>query len=204
MPAAPFEGERVRKQHGYSFVELLVVMAILAIVVGAASAAFAGMRNRSAVRAASQAMRSIFHLARARAIASGVNCGVRFEQTRGEWQFSLYDDGDGDGVRTEDIRKGIDRRVSPPRVVMPESKLVSIGLLRQTIRDPDGDKLTASKSPVQFGRSSICSFSPLGESTPGTIYVVSRAKDLFAVRVYGASAKMRVLRYEPSRQKWVP
>jgi prepilin-type N-terminal cleavage/methylation domain-containing protein len=194
----------VRKRHaGYSLVELLAVLAIVALIAGVAIPSFAAMRSRSAVRAASQAMRTIFHLARARAIARGVNCGVKFEKQRGEWQFALYDDGDGDGVRNDDIKEGIDRRVAPARVVLPESKLVSIGLLDQTIRDPDGDKLTSNKSPVQFGRASICSFSPLGESTPGTIYVVSRAKDLFAVRVYGASAKMRVLRYEPSRRKWV-
>jgi hypothetical protein len=43
----------------------------------------------------------------------------------------------------------------------------------------------------------------LGESTPGTIYITDRGLDLYAVRVYGATAKIRVLRYVPATKKWV-
>jgi hypothetical protein len=56
---------------------------------------------------------------------------------------------------------------------------------------------------VQFGRSTICSFSPLGESSSGTIYLTARGRDLWAVRVYGATAKIRILRYVRSTGKWV-
>ena len=192
----------MRKHNGYSLAELLTVVAIIALIALATVPAFASMRRRSAARTAAVAMRSIFHLARSRAVSRGRNCGVKFQQSGPEWQFALYDDGDGDGVRNDDITKGTDRRVAPPRVVLPESRLVSIGLLPDTVRDPDGDQLLPTASPVQFGRSTICSFSPLGESTPGTIYMKSD-RNLWAVRVYGATAKMRVLRYDVATRKWV-
>jgi hypothetical protein len=90
----------------------------------------------------------------------------------------------------------------PARRVLRESTLATIGLLPQAVTDPDGDRLLPTASPVQFNTSQLCSFSPLGESTPGTIYITDRADQLYAVRVYGATAKMRVLRYDGGRRRW--
>jgi len=182
--------------------ELLVILSIVGLMVLVSIPAFGKMRRRALLRAASIELRSIFHLARSRAIARSANCGLKFVMLGGEWHFALYDDTDGDGVRNDDIAKGIDRIVKPPRVVFPTSPLIRIGLLDQTIRDPDGARLTPQTSPVRFNRSAICSFSPLGESTPGTIYLTDRGEDLYAVRVYGATAKIRVLRYDRGTGRW--
>jgi prepilin-type N-terminal cleavage/methylation domain-containing protein len=192
----------VRKRNGYTLTELLTVAAILGLIVLVAIPGFVELRRRSAVRAAAITMRSIFHLARSRAIARNATCGLRFQQSGKQWRFALYDDGDRDGVRNEDIKSGIDRPVGPAREVFPESSLVSIGLSGSKIKDPDGDALQPTASAVQFGRSSICSFSPMGEATPGTIYLTAQGRDLWAVRVYGATAKMRVLRYDAEKKRW--
>lgn len=190
-------------KRGYSLLELLTVIAILGILVTAAVPAFASIHRRGALRAAAVEVRSILNLARSRAIASGKNCGLKFLQIGGEWHFALYEDGDGDGVRNDDIKRGTDRMVAPPRAVFAPSSIVTIGLLRETIKNPDGEKLKPTQSPVAFGKSAICSFSPLGESTPGTIYLTDHGRDLYAVRVYGATAKVRVLRYDRDKKRWV-
>ncbi|HEX6159238.1 MAG TPA: GspH/FimT family protein, partial [Thermoanaerobaculia bacterium] len=172
------------------------------ITVLVAVPAFGSLRRRSAVRVASYELRSVFHEARSRAIARHANVGVRFINVEGTWMLAIFDDGDGDGVKSDDILRGVDPVWSLPRHVLPESNLAQIGLLDETIKDPDGDKLPPTKSPVQFGRTQICSFSPMGESTPGTIYLTDRAGELYAVRVYGATAKMRIVRYDAARRKW--
>lgn len=187
---------------GHSLVELLTVVSIIGLCVLVAAPAFGSMRRRSAVRAASHELRAVFHEARSRAIARGANTGVRFINIEGQWWLAIFDDGDGDGIRSEDILRGTDPVWSLPRRILPESDLARIGLLGETIKDPDGQKLQPSKSPVQFGKTQICSFSPKGESTPGTIYLTDRAGELYAVRVYGATAKMRVLRYDAGTRKW--
>ena len=189
-------------ERGLSLIELLTVMAILAMAVSVAVPSWMSLRRHAAVRSAAAEIRSVFHHVRSRAIARAHNAGVLFIRSGSQWKFAVYDDGDRDGVRNDDIRKGVDVLVTPPRFLFQQPQLVSVGLLPQTIRDPDGDPLRPGDSPVQFNRSSICSFTPLGTSTPGTIYLTDDAGSLFAVRSYGATAKIRLLRYEPGVGKW--
>ena len=188
------------RRNGYSLIDLLIVIAIIGMVIGITTPHFAKIRNRMALRAAAGELRSIFHLVRMRAVSRGANSGVKFLQLAGRWHFVLYEDGDRDGVRNDDIHKGIDKPLSHPRVVFREARNITIGLLGVPVKDADGDLV---KSPVAFGNSTICSFSPMGESTPGTIYITDNDGGLWCVRVYGASAKIRTLRYDPGKKKWV-
>ena len=192
-----------RHQRGFSLMELLTVVSIIGLFVAVAVPSFLNLRRRAALRAASAELRTQFHLARSRAISRNVNCGLKFLLMGGQWHFAVYQDGDHDGVRNDDIKSGKDWLVARPRVVFPSSRAVTIGLLNVAIKDPDGDLLSPKKSPVVFNKSAICSFSPLGESSSGTIYLTDRGLDLYAVRVYGASAKIRVLRYVRGTGKWV-
>ena len=187
---------------GMTLIELLTVVAIAGMVVAVAVPSWMSLRRRSAVRSAAAEIRSVFHDTRMRAVARAANAGVRFTRSGGEWRFAIYDDGDGDGVRNDDINRGVDRLVAPPRHLFQQPHLVTIGLLTTTIRDPDGDPLRPTDSPVRFNRSAICSFTPLGSSTPGTIYLTDEAGSLYAARVYGATAKIRLLRYDSARKRW--
>ncbi len=191
-----------KRTSGYTLMELLVTISIIGLFLAFTVPTFTSLRRRAMLRAASDDLRSVFHLARSRAIARSTNCGLKFVQLAGVWHYSIYDDADGDGVRNDDIRKGVDKLVKPPRVVFPTSPIVTIGLLPMSIRDPDGDLLKPNGSPVRFNNSAICSFSPRGESTPGTIYITDRMSDIYAVRVYGATAKIRVLRYDRGTGRW--
>ena len=192
-----------RNRNGYTLIELLTALALIGLFLGIGIPAFVTVQRRAALRTAAGQLRTIFHLTRARALSRGSNSGVKFFQAEGEWQYAIYDDGDGDGVRNDDIDRRVDRRVTLPRRALTESKAVTIGLLRRPIKDPDGERLLPTASPVHFNRSAICSFTPLGESTPGTIYITDRAGELYAVRVFGTTAKIRTLRYDAGGRKWV-
>jgi prepilin-type N-terminal cleavage/methylation domain-containing protein len=191
-----------RTRRGYTLAEALTVVAILGTLAVIAIPSFFNMRRRSAVRAAATELRTLFHLTRSRAIARNANSAVKFAVVGDEWTYSIYDDGDDDGVRNDDIRRGVDARVTPARPVLAEAKFAQIGLPPSRIVDPDGDPLLPSASPVQFNRSTLASFSPLGEATPGTVYVTEKGGNVFAIRVFGATAKMRVLRYDAKTRKW--
>ncbi|HYO79639.1 MAG TPA: hypothetical protein VE010_24450, partial [Thermoanaerobaculia bacterium] len=185
----------------YSLGELLVILGIVAMFLLVTLPAFGNIGRKRALRAASAELRSIFALTRARAISRNIHCGLKFRKAGAAWQFGVYEDGDRDGVRNDDIAKGVDRLLEQPRVVFRESGAVTIGLLDQKIKDPDGDPLPPTKGPVAFNRTTICSFSPLGQATPGSIYITD-GRELWCVRVYGATAKLRTLRYDQKKERW--
>lgn len=189
-------------ERGLTLIEMLTVVSIVGLIALVAVPAWSNIRRNAAARVAAKELGAIFHLARSRAIARGSNAGLKFVRIEDEWKFALYDDGDGDGVRNDDINSGVDPMVDPHRPVFETSELATIGLPSYSIVDPDGEKLPPTRSPVVFGNSTICSFAPTGQSSPGTIYITNRRDEAYAVRVFGNTARIRVLRYDHGSRRW--
>jgi prepilin-type N-terminal cleavage/methylation domain-containing protein len=192
----------MRQQEGLSLLEIVIVVAIVGLIALCAVPSFANYRRRASMTSQAAALRGIFRAVRARAIATSRHAGVKFTRVGKQWIYSLYEDGDGDGIRSDDIASGVDRRYAGPSVLMPQFNIATIALLPTAIRDPDGDPLSPASSAVQFNRSTICSFAPTGAGTPGTVYITDGAGQLCAVRVYGASGRVRTLRYNAARRRW--
>jgi type II secretory pathway pseudopilin PulG len=191
----------MRRQNGLGLLELIIIVAIIAIIALCAAPSFGSYRRRASVVSQANELREIFRAVRSRAIARSSHAGVKFVRSGDQWTYALYDDGDGDGIRTDDINSGVDPRYAGPKV-LTQFHLAAIALLPYPIRDPDGDPLLPTSSPVQFNRSTICSFAASGSGTPGTIYITDGGGELYAVRVYGASGRVRMLRYDGGRKRW--
>jgi len=191
-----------RHDRGHTLLELLAVLAILGILLCIALPAFANYRRRNSVIAASRDLEATFRVVRARAIARSAYAGIKFTGSGGAWSFAVHDDGDNDGIHTDDIRTGVDPIAVAAAPLMPQLQVARIGLLPYAIKDPDGDPLPPSNSPVAFGSSTICSFSPTGSGTPGSIYLTDDLGVLYCIRVLGASGRVRVMRYDAPKKKW--
>lgn len=192
----------MRLQKGFSALEIVVAVAIIGIIALCAVPAFATYRRRASMSSQVAELRGIFRAVRSRAIATRHHVGVKFTRSGAQWTYAIYDDCDGDGIHNNDIASGVDRRFRGPSVLMPQFNIARIALLPMAIRDPDGDALPPTASAVQFNRSTICSCALTGACTPGTIYIADGAGQLSAVRIYGASGRARVLRYDAARRRW--
>jgi hypothetical protein len=117
---------------------------------------------------------------------------LRFEDGRSGIAFRMYVDGNHNGVRTGDITTGIDVPLEPAVRLADLYPGVAIAI--------DGG---AGTDPVRLGPSNLLSFTPLGTSTPGSIFVRGRDGSQFAVRVLGATGRARVERYVPHRRTWI-
>jgi prepilin-type N-terminal cleavage/methylation domain-containing protein len=190
-----------RHEHGHSLLELLTAIVILGIMVCVAVPAFATYRRKNSIYVAARQLETTLRFVRSRAITRSAHAGMKFTGSGSNWRFAIHDDGDHDGVRNDDIRNSIDPIAVASAPLMPQLQCARIGLLPYTIKDPDGDPLPPTKSPVEFGSSAICSFSPIGAGTPGSIYVTTDIGDLYCIRVLGTSGRVRILRYGANK-KW--
>lgn len=196
--------KRLSSRPGFSLAELLVVVAIIGLVVSIALPNFATMRKRAALRAAAREIASVLRHTRSTAIARGHHVGVKFKRTDGgEWRYSIYADGDFDGIRSDDIRAGRDVLIGPSRPVLLAAGGATIGLPPTAVADPDdGSFLDDDASPVKFGKPALCSFSPLGGGTAGSIYVTDRFENVAIIRVVGATGRVRILIYDAGAKVW--
>jgi hypothetical protein len=125
------------------------------------------------------------------AVRSGVYTAIRFERRLAGEMYAVYADGNGNGVRSIDIRAGTDRLVAGPFPLTAGAPGVWVGINPDTPAPPPA-RGTLSGDPIRFGRSDILSFSPLGTATPGTFYLAGDGAQA-AVRVTGGSARVRLM-----------
>jgi hypothetical protein len=184
-------------------VELVVVLALAAALVATATAGAFQLQSALAVRSAAAELATTFFRARAYALTRGVTVGIKFRKDGGRYEWALYRDGNGNGVRTVEIASGVDRSLGlalewPRRDVLPG--ILPDGL----VPDPGspGRRLDRPEDPIRFNNSDICSFSPVGESTPGSVYLWDGRDRMAVVRVFGRSAKVRTLYYFRGEKSW--
>jgi Type II transport protein GspH len=132
-------------------------------------------------------------LARANAVRRSAVIALRFEPTARGIAFSVVQDGNGNGVRTADIQASIDRVIEGPFLISDLFPGVVIGLVPQA----------PAPEAVQLGGTSILSFTPSGTATSGSIYLRDKGGTQWAVRVLGATARTRVLRFQAATRQWV-
>jgi len=170
----------------------MFVAALIAVIAGAAVPPILGSIDRSRGLIAAKYLGSRFALARSLAVTRRASVGLRFVDGPQGISIGIYQDGNRNGILSVDIERQIDRPIEPPTRLFELFPGVQIGLVPGA---PAGDA-------VQLGRTNILSFSPAGTATSGTIHVRGRDGTQWAVRVLGATGRMRVLKYVPRTGEW--
>lgn len=195
-----------RSEAGFQLAEMLVALAVVGTVITFAVPPILQMAAGLEVRLAAGEIQGALRLARAYAVAHSVHVGVKFRTAEsGAVHWALFRDGDGDGVRTDDIDSGVDPLAAPARRLSHFGPKVRLGFPPgRPPRDP-GDpsrRLDRLDDPIRFNRSDIASFGPYGGSTPGSVYVTDGAHHLAACRVTSVTARARVIVYDPLAERW--
>ena len=138
-------------------------------------------------------MRSLIRQVRAHAAAKNSYMGLVFEEVDGEPELAIYIDGNGNGIRRADVNSGVDKKIRGPWRLSRQFPGVRYG-------SPSQD-LTKGFPGLRIGRSKILSFSPLGQSTSGTLFLSNRFGSIHAIVVLGATGRVRVAKYH--RGRWV-
>ena len=142
--------------------------------------------------------------ARLAALRRAVAVAVRIEIVDDRTSLRLFMDGNGNGVLQKDIDKGLDPPLSPLHWVDEQARDVSLRI-NQAILDAGGSgTLEAGDDPLRIGNSALLTFSPLGSATSGTLYVAAEGGPQMAIRVFGATGRVRVLMFDAQTRQWHP
>jgi len=178
--------------NGYGLVEvmfaagLIVVLSALAIPPALASV------DRARAAAAARYLASRMSMARSHAVMRAATVALRFDEGAADVAFQMFVDGNRNGVRTRDIAARIDEELDAPMRLSDLFPGVAIAA--------SGG---AGSDPLRVGASNLLSFSPLGTATSGSVFVRGRDGTQFAIRILGATGRVRVERYQVPSRSWV-
>ena len=192
------------RQGGWSLIDALVALTVVGLLASWSAPLAARVVADAKTAAAAREFAMLFHAMRWRSVSENRNVGLFFERVGGAWQWWEVDDGNGNGLRTAEIRSGADLKRSGPHRVETTHRGVRLGFptgnpvpnippRRGTLSGPD---------PVRFGRSDVVSFSPRGRSSSGTLFLTDGRRRLYGVLLYGASARVRVWRWDDREMQW--
>lgn len=194
-----------RRASGVGLVEALAVVAVAGLVIAMAVPHVAALRDSDRGGAAARRMAALFRDARWDSVAERRIAGFRFDRDARGWFWQRVVDGDGDGLRTGDIDRGVDVR-NPERGRI-EDRVAGAWLGFPSPGPypkipPSRGNLADTVDPIQFGRSDLVSFTPLGRSSSGTVYVTDRAGNLYGVVLFGPSTRVRIWRWDRGERRW--
>jgi len=179
---------------GYTLIEVLFVTMLVAVVTAAVVPQALAAVDRSRTLSAARYLASRMAQARFQAVSRGATIALRFDTTTAGVPFAVFVDGNHNGVLTQDIHNGTDPQLQPPLRLGDLYAHVAIALA------DTGDGTDA----VQLsGGSSLLSFTPLGTATAGSIYVRGADGSQFAIRVLGATGRIRIVRYDERTRSWI-
>lgn len=191
-------------RNGWSLIDSIVTLALLGIAVSW-SAAIAGRVVADAhTAAAAREFAVLFHALRWKSVNENRNVGLFFEQSGGTWQWFEVHDGNGNGLRTAEVRNGTDVKRSGPHRLEQTHRGVRMGFpTGQTVPAiPPKTGVLGGTDPIRFGNSNLISFSPKGRSSSGTLFVTDGRHRLYGVRLYGAATRIRVWRWDDREKQW--
>ncbi len=179
------------QERGMSLVEMTVACGLIGLLAALSIPNLRAYSRRAYLEGAARVFTGEFRKARSMAVRGSVYTAIRFERLLDGAEFSVYADGNRNGVRTVDIERGTDRRIAGPFPLHGGAPGVRVAVQPGLPAVPPSTGLLEGDDPIRFGKSDILSFSPLGTATPGTFYLAGEDAQ-GAVRVT-TNARVRLL-----------
>ena len=188
---------------GYSALELLLAVSVAMTLSGVAIPQLQAAVDDYRAAGAARYVATRVQRARMEAVGRSANVALRFTATASGYAFAMYADGNGDGVLTKDITKGIDPRVGAVEQLADTFAGVDFGVLPGLPPVESGSPAPGT-DPIKLGAGDLLSFSASGTSSSGSLYIRGRGGAQYVLRVLGETGRARLLVFDPQRKKWRP
>ena len=186
---------------GFTFVELLFATGLLAVLAAAAAPQLVAGLDEWRTFGAVRYLSSRLYQARMEAAVRNADTAVRFVRAGAIYEYSIVVDGNRNGVRLSDVQGGVDLVLRTGERLADRFAGVNFGALPGLPAvDPSGSAPGAD--PIRLGTSDMVTFTPLGSSSPGSLYVRGRGNVQYVLRVFAETGKIRILKFYPGSRQW--
>jgi hypothetical protein len=188
---------------GLSVLELTMGLAIAGVVGSLAVGSFVAMRSEARALGGARFLAARLSEERVSAVRRGAAGGLFFTHVGERYVYQRVIDGNGNGLRAEDVGRGVDRLVEVAMPLPARTPGIDFGI-RYAVPPVDGEGagLAAGADPVRIGGSRFISFGPDGAGTSGTLYLTTDDGRQLAVRLFGPTGRVRVFEFSPGDGRW--
>lgn len=191
-------------ERGVALIDVVAAAGLSLVMAAVAVPVVGGTLDREHTIVGTQYLAAQAQRARLESLKRGAAVAVRFEQLDGRTAIQLFVDGNGNGVLQKDIDRQVDQALTVVDWLDHHARGVALRV-NQRIEDVgNGSVIAAGDDPLRIGNSSLLSFSPFGSATSGTLYVAAPRGPQMAIRVYGATGRVRVLMFDAQARIWRP
>jgi prepilin-type N-terminal cleavage/methylation domain-containing protein len=187
--------------NGYTLIELMFVMT-LGVTLGAIAApqllaSVDDVRAGGAVRYVATRLEQ----ARMEAIVRAADVGWQFVDGGNGYSYTIYLDGNRNGIRSRDIQRGIDLPIGAVERLSDQFAGVDFGVA------PDLPAIEAGGTPpgtdpIKLGPGNVLTFTALGTSSSGSLYVRGRGGMQYVIRILGETGRVRILKFDARLNRW--
>ena len=140
---------------------------------------------------------------RMEAVSRSGDVALRFTSAGSSFVYADYADRNRNGVRSVDIQRGIDRRVSLEERLRDQFPRVDFGTVPY-LPPVDASSGPPGGDPVRLGAGNMATFTAQSTATSGSLYVRGPRGVQYVIRIYGETGKTRILKFDSRRRVWKP
>jgi type II secretory pathway pseudopilin PulG len=188
---------------GYSLLELVFATSLSATAAAAAVPQILTTVDEYRAAGAARYLAARMQRTRMEAIVRASEVAMQIVQDASGYTFAVYVDGNGNGVRSRDIQRGVDAKLGATERLQDQFRGVDFGALPGLPAvDPGG--IPPGADPIRLGSGNLASFSGAGTSSSGSLYIRGGRDIQYVVRIFGETGKVRVLKFDSRAQQWRP
>ena len=191
----------MRSQNGFTVVELVFATGLFTVLTAAAAPPLLAGLDDWRTHGAARYIASRLYQARMEAAVRSADTAIRFEQIGSGYRYFTLVDGNRNGIRGADVDSGVDRPIQPAEELADKFTGVQFGALAGLPAvEPYGT--APGSDPIRLGTNDTVTFTALGSSSPGSLYIRGRGSVQYVVRIFAETGKIRVLKFHASSRQW--
>jgi len=194
----------VTEARGAAFIDIIVATSVCFLMAAIAVPVIGGTLDRERTIIGAQYLSGQLQRARLESLKRARPVALRVEVIGERTQLRLFEDRNGNGVLQRDIDRGIDLPLAPMEWLDDQARDISLRINQDVTDVSDVVTLEPGDDPLRIGNTSLLTFSPVGSATSGTLYVAAHRGPQMAIRVFGATGRVRVLMFDARARQWHP